>query len=35
MATAKGVEITNLDAPPSTTLEAASGGGKCVFLWIL
>ena len=28
MATAKGVEITNLDATPRTTLEAASGGGK-------
>ena len=28
MATAKGVEITNLDTTPRTTLEAASGGGK-------
>ena len=28
MATAKSVEITNLDATPRTTLEAASGGGK-------
>tara|TARA_Y100000031_G_scaffold109566_1_gene120584 strand:- start:66 stop:608 length:543 start_codon:yes stop_codon:yes gene_type:complete len=28
MATAKGVEITKLDATPRTTLEAASGGGK-------
>ena len=28
MATAKGVEITNLEATPRTTLEAASGGGK-------
>ena len=28
MATAKGVEITNLDATPRTILEAASGGGK-------
>ena len=28
MATVKSVEITNLDATPRTTLEAASGGGK-------
>ena len=28
MATAIGGEITNLDATPRTTLEAASGGGK-------
>ena len=28
MATTKSVEITNLDATPRTTLEAASAGGK-------
>ena len=27
MATAKGVEITNLDTTPRTLLESASGGG--------